>query len=31
VSEYSHEIGHVIIAVVVLALGYIIYKGVKKK
>ena len=31
VSEYSHEIGYVIIAVVVLALGYIIYKGVKKK
>ena len=31
VSEYSHEIGYVIIAVVVLALSYIIYKGVKKK
>ena len=31
VSEYSHEIGYVIIALVVLALGYIIYKGVKKK
>ena len=31
VSEYSHEIGYVIIAVVVLALGYVIYKGVKKK
>lgn len=31
VSKYSHEIGYVIIAVVVLALCYIIYKGVKKK
>ena len=31
VTEYSHEIGYVIIAVVVLALGYIIYKGVKKQ
>lgn len=31
VTEYSHEIGYVIIAVVVLALAYIIYKGVKKK
>lgn len=31
VTEYSHEIGYVIIAVVTLALGYIIYKGVKKK
>ena len=31
VSEYSHEIGYVIIGCVVLALGYIIYKGVKKK
>ena len=31
VSEYSHEIGYVIIALVVLALGYIIYKGMKKK
>ena len=31
VTEYSHEIGYVIIAVVVLALGYVIYKGVKKK
>ena len=31
VSEYSHEIGYAIIALVVLALGYIIYKGVKKK
>lgn len=31
VSEYSHEIGYVIIVLVVLALGYIIYKGVKKK
>ena len=31
VSEYSHEIGYVIVAVVVLALGYVIYKGIKKK
>lgn len=31
VTEYSHEIGYVIIAIVALALGYIIYKGVKKK
>ena len=31
VSEYSHEIGYVILGLVVLALGYIIYKGVKKK
>ena len=31
VTEYSHEIGYVIIAVVALALAYIIYKGVKKK
>ena len=30
VTEYSHEIGYVIIALVVLALGYIIYKGMKK-
>ena len=31
VTEYSHEIGYVIVGLVVLALGYIIYKGVKKK
>mgnify|MGYP003291520028 CR=1 FL=1 len=31
VSEYTHEIGYVIIILVALALGYIIYKGVKKK
>lgn len=31
VTEYSHEIGYVIIAVVALALGYIIYKGFKKR
>ena len=31
VTEYSHEIGYVIVALVVLALGYVIYKGVKKK
>jgi len=30
VTEYSHEIGYVIIALVTIALGYIIYKGVKK-
>ena len=30
-TKYSHEIGYAIIAVVVLALAYIIYKGVKKK
>ncbi len=29
VTEYSHEIGYVIIALVALALGYIIYIGVK--
>jgi membrane protein DedA with SNARE-associated domain len=31
VTEYSHEIGYGIIAVVALALGIIIYKGVKKR
>ena len=30
VTKYSHEIGYGIIAVVTLALSYIIYKGVKK-
>ncbi|MBR6656427.1 MAG: DedA family protein [Alistipes sp.] len=30
VTEYSHEIGYCIIAVVAIALGIIIYKGVKK-
>ena len=30
VTKYSHEIGYGIIAVVALALGYLIYKGVKK-
>ena len=30
VTEYSHEIGYVIIGIVALALGYIIYKGIKK-
>ena len=30
VTEYSHEIGYGIIAVVALALAYLIYKGVKK-
>lgn len=31
VTEYSHEIGYVIVGIVVLALGYVIYKGIKKK
>lgn len=31
VTKYSHEIGYAIIAVVVLALAFIIYKGVKKR
>ena len=31
VSQYSHEIGYAIVGIVVLALGYVIYKGVKKK
>ncbi|MBO5875805.1 MAG: DedA family protein [Alistipes sp.] len=31
VTEYSHEIGYVIIAVVALALSYIIYKGAKRQ
>ncbi|MBR2962416.1 MAG: DedA family protein [Alistipes sp.] len=31
VTNYSHEIGYLIIAVVALALAYIIYKGVKKR
>ncbi len=30
VTEYSHEIGYGIMAVVALALAYLIYKGVKK-
>ena len=30
VTKYSHEIGYGIIAVVAIALGIIIYKGVKK-
>ena len=30
VTKYSHEIGYCIMAVVALALAYIIYKGVKK-
>ena len=30
VTEYSHEIGYAIAAVVVMALAFIIYKGVKK-
>lgn len=31
VTKYSHEIGYAIIAVVTIALAFIIYKGVKKK
>jgi membrane protein DedA with SNARE-associated domain len=30
VTEYSHEIGYGIIAIVAVALAYLIYKGVKK-
>ena len=30
-TKYSHEIGYAIIAVVVLALAFIIYKGLKKR
>lgn len=30
-TEYSHEIGYVILAVVILVLAFLIYKGVKKK
>ena len=31
VTKYSHEIGYAIVAVVALALGDLIYKGVKKR
>lgn len=31
VTEYSHEIGYAIIAIVALALAYIIYRGVRKR
>jgi membrane protein DedA with SNARE-associated domain len=31
VTEYSHEIGYAIIAIVSLALAYIIYRGVRKR
>ena len=31
VTKYSHEIGYAIVAVVALALGYLIYKGFKKR
>ena len=31
VSKYSHEIGYVIVGLVVLALGYVAYKALKKK
>jgi membrane protein DedA with SNARE-associated domain len=31
VTEYSHEIGYAIIAIVCLALAYIIYRGVRKR
>ena len=30
-TKYSHEIGYTIVAVVALALGYLIYKGFKQK
>lgn len=30
-TEYSHEIGYVIIAVAILVVGFLIYKGMKKK
>ena len=30
-TKYSHEIGYVIIAVVILVVGFIAYKGLKKK
>ncbi|WP_276879121.1 DedA family protein [Bacteroides heparinolyticus] len=30
-TEYSHEIGYVIIAVAILVIGFLIYKGMKKK
>ena len=30
-TKYSHEIGYTIVAIVVLALGYLIYKGFKQK
>lgn len=30
-TEYSHEIGYVIIAVVVMVIGFLAYKGLKKK
>lgn len=30
-TEYSHEIGYVIIAVVVIVIGFLAYKGLKKK
>ena len=31
VTKYSHEIGYAIVVIVVLALGYLIYKGFKKR
>lgn len=30
-TEYSHEIGYIIIAVVIAVIGYLAYKGMKKK
>ena len=30
-TKYSHEIGYVIIAVVILVVGFIAYKGLKKR
>lgn len=30
-TQYSHEIGYVIIAIVIVVIGYLAYKGIKKK
>ena len=30
-TEYSHEIGYVILAVAVFVVGFLIYKGIKQK
>ena len=30
-TKYSHEIGYVIIAAAVLVVGFLVYKGMKKK
>ena len=31
VTEYSHEIGYVFIAIAILIVGFLVYKGMKKK